>query len=112
MEKIVRQNFKNIRKKIGISQEEMANYLNLEQSSISKFENGERTLQISHLEKACCLFGININDLFKENLNIEILSPSFRKDELNFNSLPDIAKINQIALNIIDMKKLLEKNNG
>ncbi len=111
MEKIVIQNLKNIRKKIGISKEEMANYLNLEQSSISKFENSERTLHMNHLEKSCCLFDININDLFKEDLNIAILSPSFIKDELNFNSLPDIAKINQIALNIIEMKKLLEKNN-
>lgn len=64
MEEIIRENFKILRKQINITQEQMAEYLSLEQSNISKFESGERTISVSNLEKACSLFGIHINDIY------------------------------------------------
>lgn len=112
MDAIVRENFKKLREQIGLSQEQMAQYLMLEQSSISKFENGSRPLQMNSLEKACSLFGIPVNELFKNESKIKVLAPSFRKSELSNSSLDDIAKINKIASNIIEMKTILEKHNN
>lgn len=112
MEDIIRENFKRLRKKVNITQEQMAEYLNLEQSSISKFENGERTISVSNLEKASALFGINDNDIYKKTTNQQVLSPSFRKNNLSTASLEDVSNINRIAMNIIEMKAILEKYNG
>lgn len=82
MEEIIRENFKILRKQINITQEQMAEYLSLEQSNISKFESGERTISVSNLEKACSLFGIHINDIYKVFDNLRALSPSLRKTDL------------------------------
>lgn len=112
MEEIIRENFKRLRKKIKITQEQMAEYLNLEQSSISKFESGERTISVSNLEKACSLFGIHINDIYKETDDLRALSPAFRKTNLSLSSLEDISNINKIAMNIMEMNAILERNNG
>ncbi len=112
MAEIIRDNFKKFRKKINITQEQLAEYLNLEQSSISKFESGERTISVSKLERACSLFGIHMNDMYKETINLRALSPSFRKTTLSLSSLEDISNINKIALNIIEMNTILEKHNG
>jgi transcriptional regulator with XRE-family HTH domain len=112
MEEIMRDNFKKLRKKINITQEQMAEYLNLEQSSISKFESGERTISVSNLEKACSLFGIHINDIYKDSKNLRALSPSFRKTNLSLSSLEDISNINKIAMNIIEMNAILERHDG
>ncbi len=110
MEQIVRENFKKLRKKIKITQEQMAEYLNLEQSSISKFESGERTISVSNLEKACSLFGIPLKDIYKKTNTLDALSPSFRKVNISLESLEDIANINKIAMNIIEMNMILDSN--
>jgi transcriptional regulator with XRE-family HTH domain len=112
MEEIIRENFKKLRKKINITQDQMAEYLSLEQSSISKFESGERTISVSNLEKACSLFGIHINEIYKESDNLRALSPSFSKTNLSMESLEDISNINRIAMNIMEMDAILEKHNG
>lgn len=112
MENIIRDNFKKLRRKINITQEQMADFLNLEQSSISKFESGERTLSVSNLEKACSLFGIPVKEIYKESDNMRELSPSFRKTNLSMESLVDVSNINKIAMNIMEMDAILEKHNG
>ncbi|NLC41576.1 MAG: helix-turn-helix transcriptional regulator, partial [Erysipelothrix sp.] len=57
MKHTLRENFKNLRNKVGISQSQLADFLNLDQSLISKFEKGERSLEVSALERSCALFG-------------------------------------------------------
>lgn len=105
----IRKNFKYVREQLNITQTDMAIFLGLEQSMISKFENGERSLSVSNLEKACQLFGISYSDLRTEVKNSNILSPSFRKSGLSLESLEHIAAINTIALNILEMDKLLNE---
>ena len=108
MDNIVRDNFKKIRKKMHITQEQMAQFLELEQSSISKFESGERTLNVTNLERACVLFGIHLEDIYKDYNVITPMSPSFRKTSLSTNSLQDISDINNIALNLKEMNKIMD----
>jgi len=104
--------FKQLRKRINVTQEQMASFLSLEQSSISKFENGERTLTIHNLEKASALFGISFQNLVSEEEHDAIISPSFRRTNVSSESLKDISEINKLALNIIEMNDILGKNNG
>jgi len=112
MKEIARDNLKRFRKEMNISQEQIAEYLNLKQSSISKFESGERNLSMSNIEKVCSLFGIQTSDIFKEQSNSKKILPSFRNTDLSISSLKDIANINKIALNIIEMRLISEKQNG
>lgn len=108
----IRENFKNLRKKINVTQEQMALFLGLEQSSISKFENGERTLNISNLEKACSLFGVSYHNILENVSEVEVISPSFRKTSVSSESLEGVSEINKIALNILEMNKMLGNYNG
>ncbi|MCB9498611.1 MAG: helix-turn-helix transcriptional regulator [Bacillales bacterium] len=112
MDEIIRNNFKQLRNKIGVTQEQMADFLGLEQSSICKFENGERSISVSNLEKACDLFGVEVESIYEIGISIKSLSPSFRKTDVSLNSLKDISEINKLALNIIEMDKILDENNG
>lgn len=112
METMIRENFKKLRKGLGITQETMASFLNLEQSSISKFESGERTLNVSNLEKACLLFGVPYANLSSKSVLHHRISPSFRKTDLSVESLEAISAIHQIALNLLEMKALTGKIHG
>lgn len=89
----------------------MAAFLGLEQSTISKFESGERDLTVYNIEKACQLFGISYRELRSEIKELNLVSPSFRKSDLNVESLEHIAAINGIALNILEMEKMLNGKN-
>ncbi|MBW4258527.1 helix-turn-helix domain-containing protein [Methanobacterium sp. YSL] len=111
MNDLSRQNFKKFRTAIDITQEQMALFLGVEQSTVSKFESGDRNLSVSNLEKACALFGVTLDDLSKSKKVIQ-LAPSFRKTIMDIQLLQSIAEINQIALNIVEMNTILGKKNG
>lgn len=105
----IRDNFRRIRESMNITQAYLAEYLGIDQSMLSKFEKGERELSTHHLDKACLLFGCFIQDLEIENFSpsLKIL---FRAKELESIDLESISKIQQIALNIIEMKGLLHED--
>ena len=48
---------KQLRKESKITQEQLAEYLNVDQSMITKLENGTRSLSVGMIEKICNLFG-------------------------------------------------------
>ncbi len=106
MTKQINMNFKKLRELSKISQETMAQYLNMDQSNIAKFESGERSLKMLDLEKACYLLGCRIDDLLHEDVKPVIVA-SFRKEKLNAQTLSDIAIIHKLALNIVEMEELL-----
>ena len=63
---------KEIRQKKGIRQVELAKQLGVPQSFISKYESGERRLDILELRQICQLIGISLDDFIhklEENLN-------------------------------------------
>lgn len=105
MKDTLRENFKNLRNKVGISQSQLADFLNLDQSLISKFEKGERSLEVSALERACALFGCTLLDLENNNLD-RCLKISFRKRNLTSTTLNQMAIINRIALNLIEINEM------
>ena len=60
-------NIKKLREEMKLNQSNLANFLNVDQSLISKIENGERSLSIDMLEKLACLFGVTIDEMENEN---------------------------------------------
>ncbi len=51
---------KQLREKSGLTQSNIAQYLSLDQSTIAKFEKGERNISLSVLEKLSTLFCLSL----------------------------------------------------
>lgn len=108
IEKIGRR-IKAFRENMGINQTQAAKYLEVDQSYISKCENGERQISVDKLEKLCDLFGCRLNEFLSAEQIAPSLHLSFRADAIQENDLVTIAEIQRIALNIREMKELLEE---
>jgi len=57
---------KALRKKNGLSQEVLAEYLNISQSAYSRIENGDSNSWSIHLEKLCNFYEIKPATMFKK----------------------------------------------
>lgn len=101
---------KALRERAGLNQTQIAEFLGVDQSYISKCEKGERQLNVDLLEKLSDLFGCTMPDLLNGDLNAEFLQFAFRADIIENEDLIAISDINKIALNIQQMRKLLEAN--
>jgi transcriptional regulator with XRE-family HTH domain len=99
---------KRLREASGVSQIQLAQFLNVDQSYISKCENDERQFNVNSLEKLCNLFGCEMNDLFDLHSKVETLNFAFRAKTIDNDDFAAISDINRIALNIREMNNLLE----
>ncbi len=59
------ENFKAARINSGLSQQQLADMLGMDRSSISKYENGVGLPHAKTLQKMCEIFGVTIDSLFK-----------------------------------------------
>lgn len=109
MDNLIGKNIKTLREEMGLHQANIANFLNVDQSLISKIEKSERTLSADMLEKIACLFGVNITDIERKVLEPSGLSLTFRANDLSSDDLEAISNINRIALNSEYMNTLLKK---
>ena len=72
---------KQLRKESKLTQEQMAQYLNVNQSMITQLESGMRKFNATLIEKICCLFGCSELYLMGEDeayipLNLKLCSKS------------------------------------
>lgn len=67
------QNLRCLRKKLNLSQEELAGRLGLNRGNIASYENGSAEPKICNLLKISGLFGISILDLTQKDLSQELL---------------------------------------
>ena len=107
----VLERFVQLRKKLGLSQKQLSEYLEVDQSYISKIENGERSITLDIAEKICNLIGYDVSYLFNGE-NQESLNISFRAKELDVEDLKKLARVNLIAIKLREMKKLYEEQDN
>ena len=62
-------NLKSLRKRKKISQEELAELVNVSRQSISKWENGEAYPTMNNILELCKIFNCKINDLVHTNMS-------------------------------------------
>ena len=98
---------KELRKKSNLTQEQMAKYLGVDQSMITKLENGTRVLNVTFIDKICSLFGCTEDYLFGASEEYVPMSFAFRANSIEAEDLESIAAINKIASNIRYMNKLI-----
>jgi len=99
---------KKLRAKNSITQSQLAEYLGVDQSYISKFESGQRQLSVLSLEKLANLFGLPVESLLEGEFHLEQLPFAMRARHLEPEDLESIAVINRIALNLRDMQRMAE----
>lgn len=100
-------NIKVLREQSGFTQSNIANFLEVDQSLISKIENNERIITSDMLEKLSALFGVTVDSLLGESVPTNRIVFALRASEINENDLEAISAINRIALNLNFMTQLL-----
>lgn len=99
---------KQLRKESKITQEQLASYLDVDQSMITKLENGTRNLNVTLIEKICNLFGCSEAYLLGEDDVYIPLNFAFRSNGIQSEDLESIAAINKIVMDIRYMNERLE----
>ena len=108
MENIIGNNIKVLRENIGYNQNNIAQFLEVDQSLISKIEKGERNISVDMLEKLACLFGVSVKDIKQNKIESSKLKIGFRACDLTLEDMKTISAINRIALNMEYMDGLLK----
>lgn len=89
---LVGKNLKTLRVANGYTQKQIGEYLNVDQTLISKIEHGQRNINMTMLEKLSLLYNIKDYDLMKPLVDYKPLN--VRYDEgIDLNA---IAKMNQV----------------
>lgn len=60
-----------LRKKAGLSQEELGDKLNVSRQTISKWETGQSTPEIDKVTAICDLFGITTDDFLRDKTGLQ-----------------------------------------
>ena len=106
---IIGENVKHARESIGFSQASVADFLKVDQSLISKFENGERTLQSDILERLANLLGCKVADFEREGgVPEHQLKTAYRASGLTVDDMETIHNIRRIAINLFFMTNLAD----
>lgn len=98
---------KDLRKESKLTQEQLAQYLQVDQTLIAKLENGSRTMNTTLIEKLCNLYGCSEEYLMGESNEYIPLNFSFRSNAIQSEDLESIASINKIIMNIRLMNQML-----
>ena len=105
------QNVKCAREACGFSQANIADFLKVDQSLISKFEKGERSLQSHMLERLAILCGCKITDFDREAGIPELrIKAAYRSNGITPDDMEAIHDVRRIAMNLFFMADLTGGN--
>ncbi len=105
---LIAERFRELRNRSGFTQSIMAEYLDVDQSYISKCEKGERQFSVDVLDKAAELFGCTMDYFVNESIEFVQMPIALRAKSVTMEDLNTIAAMNKIALNLRFMEGLLE----
>ena len=112
MDPILANNIKQFRKKTGLNQEEIANYLGINRVEMNYYENANRDIPNELIPKLADLFGVDEYDLYEEDSSITQtnMAFAFRANSLCADDLKNIAAFKKIALNYLKIRKAIKSN--
>lgn len=105
---VIGENIRVLRTNAGFTQGNIAQFMGVDQSLISKVEKGERSLSTDMLERLGALFGVSINQIESQPIAVSKLSFAFRGSDFSMIEMEAISAINKIALNSEFMHVILE----
>ena len=80
------QKLKNIRKKFGLSQEDLANLIKVSRQAITKWENDLGIPDTENLKELSKLFGVTIDYLLDNNIDLPLLVMRKNLDKTKYKS--------------------------
>lgn len=99
---------KQMREKSGLRQGQIAEFLGVTQTFISKVETGERKLTLEQLERLVNLYGYSLASFSGTQAETKSIQFAYRAQEVSQEDLKVIAEIGRIAINGRFMAELLE----
>ena len=106
---VVGGNAKRAREINGFSQANVAEFLKVDQSLISKFESGERSLQSDLLERLANLYGYRVSDFENvDGIREQRVKTAYRSSSISESDMEVIHDIKRIALNLFFMTELMD----
>ncbi len=106
---VIFEKLKTMREKAGLRQDQIADYLGVTQTFISKVENGERNLTVDQLESLVNLYGYSLASFTAMEEVAHPLQFAFRAQDVSQDDLHRIADIGKIAINSRFMAQILEE---
>ncbi len=107
--RIIGENIRLLRENAGFTQSNLAEFIKVDQSYISKVEKGERALSADSLEKLSALFGFTAEQMETPVPTESKLSFAFRGSRFSVEEMNAISEINRIALNSEFMQVILKE---
>lgn len=106
---MITDNIKYFRDKLGYSQKDIADYLDVSQAYVSQLENGERSISTKTVSKLALLFNVDDYELYSDDpKEIEIFSSlAFRANELTSEDQKILSNFKTIILNHYNLKKVI-----
>lgn len=108
----VYEKLKMMREKAGLRQGQIADYLGVTQTYISKVETGERNLTVDQLESVINLYGYSLAAFADMEQDVHPIQFAFRAQDVSQDDLRVIADIGKIAINSRFMAKTLGESKG
>jgi len=95
------ENIRVLRKKLGYTQEQIAEYLGISTAAVTQYETGARVVPASTVSKLALLFNVDEYELYQEEpQQQQLLSAfAFRADELHPKDLKSISEFKKVVLN-------------
>ena len=102
-------NLQLLRKKLGFTQEEIAEFLGITRVELSYYETGARTLPTTVMTPLANLYGVDEFDFYTENFEVSRvnLALAFRGESVRPSDLVQLAAFKKIVRNYLQMKSLL-----
>ena len=102
------ENIHLLRENAGFTQGNIAEFLCVDQSLISKIEKGERGLSSDKIEKLSSLFGVTVEQLENQSITTSKLLFAFRGSDFTISEMEALSAVNKIALNSEVMSGILK----
>ena len=109
---MIPENIRSLRKKLGYTQEQIAEYLDISTAAVTQYETGARVVPASTVSKLALLFNVDEYELYqKDPQQQQLLSAfAFRADELQSQDLKSISEFKKIVLNYFHLSNELNNN--
>ena len=110
MSNVIGRNLKVLREANDLTQEQMANYLNIGRSAYANYESGERETPLEVLERSASLLGCGLELLFEpdaQTVKDQMMVCAFRTDGLTEGDMKEVARFKQVVLEYMKMRKKL-----
>lgn len=104
----IQNNIKAIRKKLGYTQETVADVLGIARPTYTEYETKDIDIPFGTLEKLSDFFGVELASFFAENDNQlkDTLVCAFRTDGISIEDLRKITKFKSIVKNYLKMQRI------